>query len=193
MGQPGLLIVSTPQRGPADHLWHVPELRTARLILRGWQEADIAPYAAIQADPEVRRWVGDGRPIGPEAATAEVHGFSDEWRRLGCGRWAVVDLAAGQLIGNCGILHWYEATPQATPELAYGFARRAWGQGIATEAARACLAWAFQTLAAESVVGLVHPANLASRRVLAKVGMAFEGEWQGRHGPLLVHRIRRAP
>lgn len=161
-------------------------------MLRPWRPSDLDAFAAIESDPEFRRYVGTGRPLTLETARAEIEGFEDEWRRLGHGRWAVEEGASGELIGACGVLSWQEGTPEGTGEVAYGFARSRWGRGLATEAAQASVVWAFANFDFDSLVGLTHPENAASQRVLAKLGMQYEGLFEGRYQILNVYRVSRA-
>lgn len=168
------------------------DLETARLRLRQWRDSDVPALAAIFADPEFARYVGTGVARTAVESQAEFDEYRDEWDRLGHGRWAVEEAATGRLIGYCEILQFREGTPDAVHEVAYGLARDRWGFGLATEAAHAAVAWAFEGLGAESVVGLTHPDNLASQRVLAKLGMKPEGMVQGRHRELLLHRVTRS-
>lgn len=169
-----------------------PTVYTPRLILREWRPADLDAFAAIHADPDVRRFVGNGRPLSRLEAEEEINGFLSEWNRLGHGRWAVEERASGELVGSCGLLSWQEGTPGACPEVAYGFAQSRWGKGIATEAARSSIAWALQALTFERVVGLTHPDNVASQHVLEKCGMTYAGEAQGRHGLLRLYAADRS-
>jgi RimJ/RimL family protein N-acetyltransferase len=148
-------------------------LETERLLLRTWTLEDTEEALAIYSDPEVMRYIGTGatfrtvEEISPRLLRAMAH-----QERYGYGFWAVIEMASGRLVGACGIKH-LEDGPEV--EVGYHFARAAWGKGYATEAAGACLRYAFEQVKLECVVGVVQPANQASRRVLEKIGMTYEG------------------
>lgn len=147
-------------------------LETPRLLLRRFLPSDLESLLPIYADPEVMRFIGKGvrTRAETEAALARMIGH---WERHGFGMWAVVDRAQGILLGRCGLQH-LDHTPEV--ELGYTLARACWGRGIATEAARASLKYGFETVGLERIVGVTRHQNLASRRVLEKVGLRFEKE-----------------
>ena len=110
-------------------------------------------------------------------------------RRHGFGKWATVERATGDLIGYCGI-EVYENGPDV--ELGFSFARSAWGRGYATEAARAWLEHGFTALGFTRVLALVQPANVASIRVLEKIGMKPFGSTRVARGEWLLYEVRSA-
>ena len=145
---------------------------TPNLILRPLEAADVPAYAAIRADPEVMRYLpaaasaGDARDI----AASRIPAFAQHWRARGYGIWGVFERRGGQLVGHCG-LNWLEQFDEV--EVLYALARHAWGRGLATEAAHAALDFGFGPAGLARVIGLVHPDNLASRRVLEKLGLSY--------------------
>lgn len=154
----------------------VPRLVTARLLLRGFTEADLDAYAAMQADTEVMRHLGAGpgagKPRTREESWTGMAVLMGQWALKGYGTFALEERATGRFIGRAGILHlagWPE------PELAYALARHAWGQGFATEACRAALDWAWTHVPAERIVSFIKPGNAASERVAARLGGVREG------------------
>ena len=161
------------------------ELRTERLVLRPVDHGDLDGYAAMYADPEVLRYLGDGSAATPEE-TAEWH--ERTLRRNAAEGWRMrsVFLHDGTFVGRCGI---------AVPELAHGverevglIAREHWGRGYATEAATAVRDHALDTLGLRRLVALIAPGNDASVRVASKLGMTFEREvpFHGRRTMLYV-------
>jgi RimJ/RimL family protein N-acetyltransferase len=157
----------------------VPRLVTARLLLRGFTEADLDAYAAMQADAEVMRHLGAGPGVGkPRTREESWTGMAvlmGQWALKGYGTFALEERATGRFIGRAGILHlagWPE------PELAYALARHAWGQGFATEACRAALDWAWTRVPAERIVSFIKPGNTASERVAARLGGVREGPFE---------------
>ena len=148
-------------------------LTTPRLEIRRWRLDDVPAAFAMCSDPEVMRYVGDGRPVPNLEAMREFVA-----RRIGryetdrLGSWAITLRETGEVIGG-GALAVVEEGPEI--EVAYQFARAAWGKGYATEAARALLDHGFDALGLTRVIGITYPANLASRRVLEKTGMVYQG------------------
>jgi RimJ/RimL family protein N-acetyltransferase len=148
-------------------------VRTDRLLLRRWSPADADPLAAMNADPEVMRFIGGGRSLARADSDALLERFESEWHERGFGLWAVEERAApGVLVGFCGL-----TVPMFLPavlpavEVGWRLARAAWGRGIATEAARAALSWGWEQLEVREILSIVDPANTRSLRVCDKLGM----------------------
>jgi RimJ/RimL family protein N-acetyltransferase len=147
-------------------------LETERLFLRMFTKDDIDAYAGICADPEVMRFVGEGRPLSRTDAWRHVAIFLGTWQLRGYGTWAVEDKASGQLIGRVGYIH-----PEGWPgiELSWTLARPFWGRGLATEAARRCLEHGFCEFGFTHVISLIHPENQRSIAVAERLGESKEG------------------
>lgn len=150
----------------------IPELHTERLVMRGFREEDLDEWAAISADPEVTRWVGDDDGLSREDAWRQMAYFLGHWELRGCGQWALVEREGGRLVGRTGLLY-----PEAWPGLEVGWlvAREFWGRGYAPEAGRASMDWARDALGADHIISLIEDANERSARVAEKLGMAVEG------------------
>ena len=162
-------------------------LLTPRLALRAFTPADVPAAHAIYSDPEVMRHVGAG-PVASLAETASMlRSYADHQALHGFSFWALLERASGALIGDAGL---YRAGSEV--ELGYTLGRAWWGRGYATEAAAACLDAAFGPLALDDVIALVEPANVASIRVLEKLGLRRAGERQAFGRPHLLYRVRRA-
>jgi RimJ/RimL family protein N-acetyltransferase len=170
----------------------IPMLTTPRLILRAPESTDLEAIAAYEADPEAMRFIGAGSVHGRDHAERTLQGYRAEWPRLGHGRWIVALRETGETIGDCGLVRWQEGEPDERPELAYGFLRSAWGQGYATEAGRAAVEWAFATLPFAEIVAVTHPDNVASQRVLEKLGFVAAGDVGSSNGQMLLFRLRRS-
>jgi ribosomal-protein-alanine N-acetyltransferase len=152
----------------------LPEIETERLLLRQFTPADLDAYAErIFADPQVTRFL-PRRDIPPRERTERVlKYFGEHWQKHGFGDWAVTDRVDGQLIGQCGL----NLVPEAGEvEVEYSLAKAYWGWGIATEAARASVRFGFETLRLERIIALADPQNIASRRVMEKVGLTYQKE-----------------
>lgn len=152
-------------------------LETARLRLRPFAERDIPAYAAIRSDPEVMRHMPGGVARAATAAADAarlVPGFAGEWLRHGYGPWAIEDRASGALLGHGGLR--LLPAPGHETEVMYLLDRSAWGRGLATEVAAAAREAGFGRFGLARLVGYAAPQNAASRRVLEKTGLAFDGE-----------------
>lgn len=174
-------------------------LSTERLLLREWRETDREPLAAINADPEVMRFLGP--PMTRERSDAFVDRAQRGFRRHpGWGWFAVQERATGELLGTVGLEHvHFEAHFTPAVEVGWQLARTAWGRGLATEAASALVALAFDELELEQVVAFTLPANAASLGVMRRLGMTHDPADDFDHpelpdGPLRRHvllRLRR--
>jgi ribosomal-protein-alanine N-acetyltransferase len=148
---------------------HPQELQTDRLLLRPFSVEDAEGLAGVLMDGEAAQFIG-GPKTHAEARDSAVR-MRDAFIQRGWGTLAVILPDAGKCIGYCGVRP-LSCTPDV--ELAFALARSCWDKGYATEAATAVLDAAFVCLRFESVVGTVYPENIASQRVLAKLGMKFE-------------------
>lgn len=164
------------------------EIRTERLILRKFREADVPAYAAICADAEVARFLGDGRPLTGEQVWRQIAVFLGHWELRGYGMWAATLGTDGSLIGRVGFHN-----PEGWPALEIGWVivRSQWGRGFATEAARAVVPLAFEKLGEERVVSLIRPGNVASIRVAEKIGETLDGRIELDGRDTLVYGMRR--
>jgi [ribosomal protein S5]-alanine N-acetyltransferase len=146
------------------------ELTTARLRLRPFTAADHDAIHAIYADPDVMRHVGNGPHRALQETQNALRIYGDVLARHGYSFLAVTELDGGALVGDGGLYPLGGQGPDV--ELGYTLARDAWGRGYATELGRALVDHAFTVLGVPRVVAQVEPANLASRRVLEKLGMS---------------------
>ena len=148
----------------------IPDLQTERLRLREWHDADREPFAAINADPEVARYLGGVRTRAESDAL--VDRFLEHWQANGFGLWAIERAEDGLFLGFTGLSRpTFEAHFTPAVEVGWRFARDAWGHGYATEAARAALAFGFEVIRLDEIVSFTVPANERSRRVMERLGM----------------------
>ncbi|HEY7144860.1 MAG TPA: GNAT family N-acetyltransferase [Streptosporangiaceae bacterium] len=148
------------------------EIGTERLIMRGWREPDLAPWAAMNADPEVRRYLGP--PLTFEQAAAWVLTFQDDLDRYGFGFWALEARASGEFVGFTGLGKMDDEMPVGGVEAAWRLARPAWGRGYATEAALAALDYGFGVMGLPEIVAVTMARNLRSRAVMRRIGMTTD-------------------
>jgi RimJ/RimL family protein N-acetyltransferase len=160
-------------------------LETDRLTLRHLEPADLAPLFALYRDPDVRRFFPDGtRSLDETREELEwfLHGHP---RHPELGLWATVERSTGAFVGRCGLLPWTIDGVHEV-ELAYLIDKARWGEGLATEAAHAIVAYARDELRLRRLIALVTPGNGASARVATKVGMTHERDLVDAYGPAHV-------
>jgi RimJ/RimL family protein N-acetyltransferase len=145
-------------------------LRTSRLLLRPWRDADVTAFAEISADPAVMEFL---RPLSePGAAEAWAARVRAHWQQHGFGQWVVEIPDQASFIGVVGLATIsYAAHFTPAVEIAWRLAPDFWRRGYASEAARAALDYGFGQLAFDEVVAVTVPANLRSRRVMERLGM----------------------
>ncbi|CAN5454042.1 GNAT family N-acetyltransferase [soil metagenome] len=152
-------------------------IKTARLTLQPHTLADHAECAAMWGDPEVTRFIG-GRPASPEDVWNRLLRYAGLWSLLGYGYWAIRDRTTGRFVGDVGFADFHrDITPPLgdAPEVGWALAAWAHGQGFATEAVNAVLAWGDAHLSTPrgrhaTFVCIIAPDNVASVRVAEKCG-----------------------
>ncbi len=173
-----------------------PRLQTPRLTLRRWRSGDREPFAAINADPRVMEHflAPLSRGQSDELIERIEHGFDEH----GFGLWALEVRGGGELIGLTGLsVPEFEAGFTPAVEVGWRLAATAWGQGYATEAARAALGFGFERCGLEEVVSFTSAGNRRSRAVMERIGMRrdaegdFDHPWIPAGHPLRRHVLYR--
>ncbi len=164
-------------------------LETERLTLRMLRESDIEAYAEMVADPDVMRFIGDGKPLSRPLAWRNLAMMIGHWHLRGYGLWAVEERDSGHLVGRIGVWN-----PEGWPgfELGWMLRRQFWGRGYATEGADAALAFAFTQLEQPEVISVIHPDNAASIRVARRLGERLEGRVDTMDPPMLLYGVTRS-
>ncbi|MDZ4140140.1 MAG: GNAT family N-acetyltransferase [Erythrobacter sp.] len=148
---------------------------TERLILRDWQASDAADFHRLHCDPKVMRTLGPVRDL--RYTTDLIVDLSERARRNGgFTYWAAELRENGRVIGFCGLDRGHEEPIMGELEIGWRLASDCWGRGYATEAARACLAWANANLTDERCVAITAKINARSRRVMERIGMVYRPE-----------------
>lgn len=152
-------------------------LETERLRFRAFQPTDLKVYSErIFGDPAVMKYLPvrtDATPAQRAQRTMDV--FNAEWEKTSYGPWAVERKQDGELIGHCGL----RLIPEINEtEVLYAFGRAHWGQGYATEAARASVDFGFNQVGLDRIIALAVPENISSRKVMEHCGLAYEKEIQ---------------
>jgi len=148
-------------------------IETDRLILRGFKREDFPTYAAMRADPDVMRFLGDGNTLSEEEAWAGFLKIPGLWHFMGFGSWAIEEKQSGQCIGGIGFNDRKRDRGEdlrGVPEMGWSLASSASGKGYATEAVLAALGWGRERFGTTRVIALVNDANIASIRVAEKCG-----------------------
>jgi [ribosomal protein S5]-alanine N-acetyltransferase len=163
-------------------------LETPRLVLREFCTEDVDALARVISDPETMRFYT--APFDRRGAEEWIERNRRRYSKDGHGLWAMILKTNGELIGDCGLVG-QEVDGLNEIEIAYHVRRDQWGQGLATEAARACRDFGFAHLPIERFISLIRPEHLASRRVAEKNGLAVWKEVDKFGFPHLVYSIRR--
>lgn len=161
-------------------------LQTDRLTLRELEESDAPRLRALNENPKVYRYTGDGPLADDEAALAVLRDrIFPQYRLHGVGRWAVELRAGGTFIGWCG----FKFLPESgVYDLGYRYFEQAWGRGFGTEAAAACMAWFAGRFPGEIVEGRSRVENVGSIRILEKMGLQRVREEEDLDGRVVVFR-----
>ena len=148
----------------------IPIIETPHLVLRAWTLQDAGVLFEILQEEGILQYFPNPNPPPRSKVEDYIAHQIAHWESHGYGHWAVAERDDGQVVGWNGL----EYLPELEEtEVGYLLSRRVWGRGYATEAARAAVEYGFETAGLEAIIGLVHPENAGSVRVLEKCGMAF--------------------
>jgi len=166
----------------------MPILQTQHVLLRGFIPEDLDALATILSDAETMRYYP--APYDRAGVAEWIQRNRTRYANDGYGLWAMILKSTGELIGDCGLVQ-QTIDEVAEVEIGYHVRRDLWGQGLATEAARACRDYGFATLAAARLISLIRPENMASRRVAEKNGMTIWKEVMKANLLHYVYAIKR--
>jgi RimJ/RimL family protein N-acetyltransferase len=170
-------------------VFEIPTVMTARLRLRAFQADDLEAYAAMQANPEVMRYLITGRTATRTEVWRTMATFLGAWPLRGYGMWAVEKIDGGVLVGSVGV---FEPLDWPEPEIAYSLDQPFWHQGFATEAASAARDWLFGHFPLARAASFIRPENRASIRVAERLGAVLEGTTELR-GVTFQHWVHHRP
>ncbi|MBA2683843.1 MAG: GNAT family N-acetyltransferase [Gemmatimonadaceae bacterium] len=148
------------------------QLETERLIMRTLCTDDLEWLVTMRGDADVMRYIGGEGAVSRERTVERVARYLQCWNEHGLGMFGVRFRGEDEAVGWAG-LQPLEETGEI--EVGYAFGRTAWGRGLATETARAALEWGFRERGLERIVAVASPENAASRHVMDKLGMKYEG------------------
>ena len=163
-------------------------LETERLSLREITEDDLDDLLEIWGDPETMRFFPS--TLDRQATRDLIERNRKRYEQYGFGRWAVILRSEQKLAGECGLAI-LDVDGIDELELGYCFNRKYWGRGLATEAARACMDFAFEPLGCNRIISMIRPENTPSRRVAERNGLRVEKEVFWRDYLHYVYAIER--
>jgi RimJ/RimL family protein N-acetyltransferase len=170
-------------------------IETERLLLEPLDLSRLEDFVALTADPDTMRYWAPGGPYRRDVAKRNFAASLARVREHGFGRRWIVAKENGAGLGFTDTKHFGQSCDDVSPdevEIGWMLTPAAWGQGYATEAGSAVRDEAFERLKLESLVAVHHPDNTASRRVMEKLGMAFEHAVVARNGwPFRLYRLTR--
>jgi len=163
----------------------MPEIETIRLCLQPITADKLGALSQLWAEADVMRYLPSGKPRPVEATQTELNYMLEHWRQYGFGTWALSLKGQNQneFIGYCELQYLHEEPSGVSAEvlrrvkeveLAYGLARKYWGQRMASEAANAALRYGFEVVKLPRVVAAIHKDNIASQRILEGLGMKVQ-------------------
>ncbi|MCP4363180.1 MAG: GNAT family N-acetyltransferase [Chloroflexi bacterium] len=148
----------------------IPTITTGRLCLRPFTPVDATPLHHILNGKDVLKYFPGTQTPSQEQVERMIGRLLNHWQEKGYGLWAMELQSTGALLGRCGLQHIPETDEV---EIDFILDHRYWGRGFATEAGEAALQYGFDKLGLAEAVGIVHPENIASQRVLEKLGLQF--------------------
>ena len=150
--------------------FQIPEIHTSRLRLRAFVPEDAQPLYSILQQDDILKYFPNSQPPELDRVERLIQRQIEHWETHFYGWWAVVPYGQENMIGWNGL----QFLPETNEiEVGYLLSKAFWGSGLATEGAQAALEFGFATHELEEIIGLVHPENIASQRVLEKAGLTF--------------------
>ena len=169
-------------------------IRTERLLIRKPQIEDAPGLLEAFADPEAMRYIGDGSTTDLAGAEGAVDRWLERWDAWGLGMFVVERAEDARVLGRAGFLRWDPETWEiggSETELGWGLARKHWGHGYATEAARALRDWALGERGLNRLISLIQHGNVRSVRVAEKLGERYERDVEVRGKPTRLYSLER--
>lgn len=164
-------------------------LATERLVLRELSIDDAPEFYRLNSDEEVMRYTGDDPLTSEEEAVRMLRNY-DHYRKYGVGRWAVISKKDNRFLGYCGFKYSADVDEY---DIGFRFFKEEWKKGYATEAAKACLDYAFEKLCLNMIVGRAMKVNEASIKVFTKIGLSYWKDDACGMADGVIYKIERVP
>lgn len=165
-------------------------LETPRLFLRELGPDDAEQFYQLNLNPNVIKYTGNAAFKDVEEALHFLENYQD-YKQNGYGRWAVIDKSSNDFLGWCGLK--YDKDLDET-DIGFRFFEQHWNKGYATESAKACLEYGFEKLNLKTIIGRAMEENIASIKVLEKIGLAFERAFDfDAHNKGVIYKINKPP
>jgi RimJ/RimL family protein N-acetyltransferase len=154
---------------------------TERLLLLPWSDEFLEDWVALCGDRHAMRFITGGSPIERDDAERLAKRATVLWREYGRGPWAAVDKATEEWVGRIGLNLLQDWPGPNKWEVGFELRPKFWGRGLATEGAQEAVHYGFAHTELERIISVTSPAHSASRRVMEKCGLVFQGEadWRG--------------
>jgi len=151
-------------------------IETERFMIRPLVEADVMGIFELDSNPKVHNYLGN-KPIKTKAeADNIILSIQNQYQQLGIGRWAIIEKSTNNFVGWTGFKYITDIVNGSTHyhDLGYRLLEKYWGQGIATETAKACLKFGFETLKLNEVFAICDVENIGSKNILLKCGFQLK-------------------
>lgn len=166
-------------------------LKTTRLVLKAPQLSDLDNFIALRSDPDVMKYVGEPAMPTREDVKKFLEISMQYQKKYGFGFCSVFEKNSGHFIGQAGLFHLNFLDKPPEIQIAYGFHKKFWEKGYATELVRALIQWGFEHLTVKKLVALTHPENRRSSQVLEKAGMRYTGKIKYDDNEVLCYEIHK--
>lgn len=164
-------------------------IETERLLIRKISQQDFKEFDILCSDPEIMKFVGDGKPLSQEQTQRWINVTINNYKEKGFGVFGVIDKITGVLIGYCGLVF---SEPVKDYELIYALSKSWWGQGLATKIAKEMVAFGFNSLLMKCIYASIDPENIASQKILLKIGFKEIGTMNDEYGlESIYYEIKR--
>lgn len=163
-------------------------LQTERLLLRELNPDDAENFYKLNLNPNVIKYTGNSACKDIDEAKEFLENYQD-YKLNGFGRWAVIEKSTNEFLGWCGLK--YDKNLDET-DIGFRFFEEHWNKGLATESAKACIDYGFENLNLKTIIGRAISENIASIKVLEKIGLKFEREFDfDKSNKGVIYRINK--
>lgn len=167
------------------------QLETTRLRLEPFQHAHFDGLRAMENDPEIMRYISNGKVKTPEETRETIERVMQRWQQYGFSWWAICDKHSNEVVGAACLQHL--ANQDGAPlEIGWRLNANHHGKGYATEAAQAIVQFAVEQIGANYLVAVADPENQASQKVMQRLGMKHKGIETHYDVPCVVYELSLA-